>query len=412
MIKINYATRKTDEALTKKFQNILKIVLADNTKGYHQLPMRENLWSSCIEMSDKFRKNFDVLVVLGIGGSALGGRTIYEALCSKVDREVHFWDTIDPEFIDHELSKLKPSLNRVGWVLISKSGNTIETLTQADYVNQFYQKHNINWLNKVLVITEPRDNPLSLFATKHQLPTLEIPMDVGGRFSVLSPVGMFPAAFLGLNLHEFKSGALNALSASQSIVELAAQSQQSFSHNEWITVFWAYSSLLKSFGFWMQQLWAESLAKKHDRNNKSAPRASTPISCVGPTDQHSILQQFSEGAKDKLIVFLRCDTTESSGEIIQSSLFNNIFNMSGKKLGHLLLAEASATRQALVQDGVPTLTLEIPNISEKTLGFLFMYFELVVACLGESMDINTFDQPGVELGKKIAKDLLTKNQIL
>jgi glucose-6-phosphate isomerase len=303
-------------------------------------------------------------------------------------------------------------MNKIGWVLISKSGNTIETLTQADYVNQFYQQHGMSWLDKVLVITEPRENPLSKFAKEHQIPTLEIPVDVGGRFSVLSPVGMFPAAFMGLDLNEFKKGASEALKSSAAITELAAHTEQSFVRNEWITVFWAYSSLLKSFGFWIQQLWAESLAKKLDRNNKPAPRASTPISCVGPTDQHSILQQFSEGEKDKFIVFLRCEATESAGVDLQGSLFNNIFNMSGKKFGHLLKAEATATRRALTEDGISTLTLELPNISESTVGFLFMYFELVVACLGEGMNINTFNQPGVELGKIIAKDLLINNKSL
>jgi glucose-6-phosphate isomerase len=412
MIKLNFTTHTLDEKLNNKYKDLLKIVLSDGTKGFHQLPMRSNLWSSCTEMATRFREKFDTLIVLGIGGSALGGRTIYEALCPQVDREVCFWDNVDAQYLDYELSKLKSSMDRVGWVLISKSGNTIETLTQADYVNQFYHGFGKTWLDKVLVITEPRENPLSSFAKEHQIPTLEIPIDVGGRFSVLSPVGMFPAAFMGLDINEFKKGAIEALQSSSEIACLAAHTEQSLARQEWITVFWSYSSLLKSFGFWIQQLWAESLAKKLDRNNRPAPRASTPIPCVGPTDQHSILQQFAEGEKDKFIVFLRCDATEGSGVTLQSSLFKNIFNMSNKKFGHLLKAEATATRRALTEDGISTLTIQIPSISEKTIGFLFMYFELVVACLGEGMNIDTFNQPGVELGKKIAKDLLINSKSL
>jgi glucose-6-phosphate isomerase len=412
MIKLSQATHTPEEKLITKYKDILKIVLTDTSKGFHQLPMRAALWNSCSEMAEAFRKKYDILVVLGIGGSALGGRTIYEALSSHSDREVHFWDTIDPQYIDHELSKLKTSMGRIGWVLISKSGNTIETLTQADYINQFYHEYDSNWLDKVLVITEPRDNPLSRFAKEHQLPTLEIPVDVGGRFSVLSPVGMFPAAFMGLDLNEFKKGAYAALQASTEIATLSAHAEMSIQRNEWITVLWSYSSLLKSFGFWVQQLWAESLAKKLDRSQKPAPRATTPLPCVGPTDQHSILQQFSEGEKDKFIIFLRSDSTEGSGLTLKNSLFGNLFNMTGKKFGHLLKAEALATRSALIEDGISTLTLQVPNITENTLGFLFMYFELVVAALGEGMNIDTFNQPGVELGKKIAKDLLITNKPL
>jgi glucose-6-phosphate isomerase len=412
MIKFNYATHNLDDKLILKYKDLLKLILTDRTKGFHQLPMRHNLWTSCIEMAASFRKKFDTLVVLGIGGSALGGRTIREALCTHLDREVYFWDTVDSHYIDFELSKLKSSMERVGWVLISKSGNTIETLTQADYVHQFYQEYGVPWLDKVLVITEPKESPLSLFATEHKIPSLEVPVDVGGRFSVLSPVGMFPAAFMGLDLNEFKKGAIEALQSAPEIAGLAAHTEQSLGRKEWITVFWTYSSLLKSFGFWVQQLWAESLAKKLDRNGKPAPRASTPLPCVGPTDQHSILQQFAEGEKDKFIIFLRCDSTENAGVTLHDSLFMNLFSMSGKKFGHLLKAEATATRRALSEDGISTLTLQIPNISEYSVGFLFMYFELVVAVLGESMNIDTFNQPGVELGKKIAKDILVNSKSL
>lgn len=408
MIKFNSHFHKTDAALFNTNLKALSAVIADKSLGFHQLPARSALWTSCEEAGQKLRQKYKTLIVLGIGGSSLGGRVIKEALKAKIDRQVIFWDNVDPLSIDAQLNSLKNELGTVCWALISKSGNTIETLTQGDYVNQFYKAHGLKWTDHCLVITEPKKSPLADFADAHHIPRLEVPLDVGGRFSVLTPVGMLPAAFMGLNIQDIKAGAEAALHASELIAELATQSEQSFSRNEWITVFWSYSDSLKEFGFWIQQLWAESLAKAENRNGKAAPRASTPLPCVGPTDQHSILQQIADGAKDKFVVFLRHEASEAKGSVIGETLFSCGDLMLNKKLGDLLKAEAIATQMGLSQKNVSNLTMMVPAITEKELGFLFMYFELVVATIGERLDINTFNQPGVELGKIIAKDLLSK----
>lgn len=372
------------------------------------MPNRSALWASCEEAGKSLRSKYKTMIVLGIGGSSLGGRVIKEALKGKTDRQVIFWDNVDPLSIDAQLTALKNDLKTVCWALISKSGNTIETLTQGDYVNQFYKAQQLKWTDHCIVITEPKKSPLADFADAHKIPRLEVPLDVGGRFSVLTPVGMLPAAFMGLNVQEIRKGAEIALQSSELVAELAAQSEQSFARNEWITVFWSYSDSLKEFGFWIQQLWAESLAKAEDRKGKAALRASTPLPCVGPTDQHSILQQIADGAKDKFVVFMRHEASESSGAVINETLFSCGDLMLHKKLGDLLKAEAIATQMGLTQKKVSNLTLTVPAITERELGFLFMYFELVVATIGERLDINTFNQPGVELGKIIAKDILSK----
>ena len=409
MIKFYSNYHKTDSDLLTQNLNALSRVLADKSLGFHQLPERSQLWTSCEDTAKLFRNKFTTMIVLGIGGSSLGGRVIKEALKTKTDRQLIFWDNVDPVSIDSQLECLKNDLSKICWALISKSGNTIETLTQGDYVNQFYKAHNLNWKEHCVVITEPKQSPLSDFAKKYNIPCLEVPLDVGGRFSVLTPVGMFPAAFAGLNIQEIRLGASKALQSSSLIAELASQSLQSFSRQEWITIFWSYSDSLKEFGFWIQQLWAESLAKAEDRKGKPAPRASSPIPCVGPTDQHSILQQIADGAKDKFVVFLRHEASENSGKIVSETQFSCGDLMLNKKLGDLLKAEAQATQMGLTQKSVSNITMMIPSIAEKELGFLFMYFELLVATIGESLDINTFNQPGVELGKLIAKDLLGSN---
>jgi glucose-6-phosphate isomerase len=408
MIKFNSHLHKTDASLFNNNLKALNSVLADKSLGFHQLPARPALWASCEQAGQKLRQKYKTMIVLGIGGSSLGGRVIKESLKSKTDRQVIFWDNVDPLSIDSQLNHLKAELHSICWALISKSGNTIETLTQGDYVNQFYKAHGLKWTDHCIVITEPKKSPLADFADAHNIPRLEVPLDVGGRFSVLTPVGMLPAAFMGLDIQKIKDGAEAALHASELIAELATQSEQSFARNEWITVFWSYSDSLKEFGFWIQQLWAESLAKAEDRNGKPAARASTPLPCVGPTDQHSILQQIADGAKDKFVVFLRHEASESSGLVVKETLFSCGDLMLNKKLGDLLKAEAIATQMGLSQKNVSNLTMMIPTITEKELGFLFMYFELVVATIGERLDINTFNQPGVELGKIIAKDLLSK----
>ncbi len=408
MIKFNSHYHKTESSQFNLNLKAIDTIKADKSLGFHQLPGRHALWTSCEEAAKQLRNKYKTMIVLGIGGSSLGGRVIKEALKSKTDRQVIFWDNVDPISIDSQLNCLKNELTTVCWALISKSGNTIETLTQGDYVNQYYKAHSLKWTDHCIVITEPKKSPLGDFADAHKIPRLEVPLDVGGRFSVLTPVGMLPAAFMGLNIQEIREGAEIALHSPEVIAELATQSEQSFARQEWITVFWSYSDLLKEFGFWIQQLWAESLAKAEDRKNKPAARASTPLPCVGPTDQHSILQQIADGAKDKFVVFMRHEGSESAGSLINETLFSCGDLMLKKKLGDLLKAEAQATQMGLTQKNVSNLTLTVPNMNEKVLGFLFMYFELVVATIGERLDINTVKQPGVELGKIIAKDLLSE----
>lgn len=408
MIKLSTLHHQTKSELYSENLKALELVLADKSLGFHQLPERENLWKSCEQLAQEFRMKYKILVVLGIGGSSLGGRVIKEALKSKTDRQVYFWDNVDPLTIDSQLEGFQGQLSSICWALISKSGNTIETLTQADYIHQYYQERGLQWTTQCVVITENKKSPLGEFADKYQIPRLEVPLDVGGRFSVLTPVGLFPASFMGLNIQKIKEGAAQALNTKNLVAELATQSEQSFQREEWITVFWSYSDSLKEFGFWIQQLWAESLAKAEDRSGQTARRASTPLPCVGPTDQHSILQQIADGAKDKWVVFLRHEGSEAAGKKISSTLFSCGDLMLGKSLGELLQAEAVATQMGLSEKKVSNITMMVPSITEIELGYLFMYFELLVATIGERLNINTFNQPGVELGKIIAKDLLQK----
>lgn len=382
-------------------------LLARKDLGFHQTPGRDFLWKESIERGQQIRQSFQQMVVLGIGGSSLGGRAILSALAPEQGQNLLFFENVDGFEFWRRLDQLK-DLRTVHFVLVSKSGTTLETLTQASFVQEKLLEQGLDLKRQSTVITEKRQNPLYDWAQAENIPILEIPVDVGGRFSVLTPVGLLPTAFLGLDVLEMKKGAEWALNQKALWCELAHMSLQSFAREEWITLFWTYSDRLRDFGLWIQQLWAESLGKATNRKGGRAPRASTPMPLVGANDQHSVQQQVMEGAPDKFTIFIRDLEAESFGPKLEQNLFPHLKYTEGKVIGALLAAEAQATARALKESGRQSATLRVETLDERTLGALFMGFELLTGLLGECLDINAFDQPGVELGKKLAKEILSR----
>ncbi|WP_374077898.1 glucose-6-phosphate isomerase [Bdellovibrio bacteriovorus] len=404
MLEISQAAHKLDSSVLEKCQESLKIFLHRKDIGFPQLVERVSLWQQSYKVGQEFSHRFKRLVVVGIGGSSLGTRVIAEVFRAK---KLFFLDNVDALEFETLIEELG-DLREVGWVFISKSGTTIESLCSLDFLEQIFREENLHLPSQSIVISEPKDNTLMQWAKRHSVPTCEIPVDVGGRFSVLSPVGMMPAAFLGLDLEKFRVGAMRALNDTALVTQTMAHVAQSFKRDEWITLLWPYNSRLKGFGSWYQQLWAESLAKTHGRDGAAAMRASTPMSAVGACDQHSILQQVMEGARDKLVIFLRVEESEGGSQRLLKAQFKETMDLEGRTMGELLRAEALATQEALTQSGVSTLTLKTKVLDEHTLGYLFMFWQLVVAGLGEYMQIDAFNQPGVELGKRLAKEKLKK----
>ncbi len=405
MLKISQKSHSTDPFLLEKSQRALKTLLARNDLGFMQIPMRDELWREIERVATELRGQCTDLVVVGIGGSGLGPRVVQEIFQTpQSDRRLHFCDNVDALEFKRLFAGLS-NLAKTAWVFTSKSGSTIETIVSADYILETYRRQSLPQ-PVICAVTELRANPLFNWAQKNKASILEIPLDVGGRFSVLTAVGMLPAAFLGLDIQEFRRGAKQALASGPEISDFMAQTLMSFKREEWISLFWFYCSSLKTLGAWLQQLWAESLAKKLDRQAKAAPRASTPMGAVGACDQHSILQQVMEGAPDKFVTFVRVNTAESGPWALETSGFPENQFFVGRQMGELLAAEAEATRKALSQEGVSTLELKLHDLSPATIGYIFMFWELVVGGLGEALDINAFDQPGVELGKRLAKEIL------
>lgn len=406
---LSHVTQQDDsKALARARESLAKLKTRQEL-GFFQLTERAHLWSSSEQRAREVRKNAHTLAVLGMGGSSLGGRALINGLKNfKATHQVEFVDNVDSDRF-WKWIKGHGRLDDVHWVIVSKSGNTIETLTMAEFVDQHLVRSGFKKLASCsTIISETKDNPLTRWAKKEGVAQLEIPVDVGGRYSVLTPVGLLPAAFYGLDLNALREGAAWALDQDELVSRLVAQSLMSFSREEWISLFWAYSDGLRDFGLWTQQLWAESLGKAKTRDGKKAPRASTPMPAVGSSDQHSILQQVMEGARDKFVWFLRVNQSEATeGSVIEKTLFDGQEIMNGKTMGQLFGAMATATREAMAREGIQSLTLTTDVLDEKSMGALFMLLELVVGALGDALEIDAFDQPGVELGKKLARGLLT-----
>lgn len=410
MWQLSHTTQPESNEVLERARRSLKALKDRTDLGFFRLPERETLWTTSENRARELRKQAHCLAVLGMGGSSLGGRALLQALKKwNGTHQVEFLDNVDAERF-WKWMKSRTNLQDTHWVIVSKSGNTIETLTMAEFADLHLRSGGFKKLSaSSTVISEIEDNPLMRWAKKEGVAALEIPKDVGGRFSVLTPVGLLPAAFYGLDLDELREGAAWALEQDELIAQLAAQSLMSLDRSEWITLFWAYADGLRDFGLWTQQLWAESLGKAKDRKGNPAPRASTPIPAVGSSDQHSILQQVMEGPRDKFVWFFRVEESEKEGPALEKNLFDCQTLMHGKTMGQLFGAMATATRSALAEQGIQSLTLSTQKLDEKSMGALFMILELVVGTIGEALDINAFDQPGVELGKKLARGILTNS---
>lgn len=397
-IKSNNA--EAEKALAELFQR--------TDLGFFDFELLEKGLQASLELAGKCSSQYEQIAILGIGGSCLGVQTLVECLAPQIldQHKILFFDNVDAKSFYRKLELCGP---KTLWVLISKSGTTIETLSQAEFIEEYLQSQGrTNLAQNAVVITENKSSPLFDWGKTHGVPFLEIPLSIGGRFSVLSPVGLFPAAFLGLDVKGVVAGAKAVMSDLNNVKELTAQFLASFERGEHLTYFFSYSDDLKFWNQWIQQLWAESLGKKQTTDGKPAPITSVPYACRGSTDQHSVLQQLAEDPQRKFVCFLRVAAGENSGPALGRSLFAKTSLLQGKSLGRLLAAEAQATREALEEAQIKSVELSCSDLGPGSVGELLFTFEVVVAVLGIAKKINPFDQPGVERGKVIARSILSR----
>jgi glucose-6-phosphate isomerase len=387
----------------------LQEVLNNKSIGFTGLPQRQELFAKSQEVANQLISQYTQLVLIGIGGSSMGAHALHE-VSGESKLTFHFLENVDAESFKNlwlKISTSKESLKKTAFLVISKSGSTIEILWNYSTLENLLAQHGLNLIEQSFFISDLGANPISDLARKHQRPLLEVPSDVGGRFSVLSPVGLVIASICGFNIEQMRKGADAAVKATSTVAQATQLFLNSFKRKEDITLFWFYHSNFRWFGAWIQQLWAESLGKKTTKSGGPAPAFSTPMTAIGACDQHSILQQVAHGPKNKFVCFYSFKSSVESELKFSSTNFQDLKFLEGRNYGDLIKYQALATAEALNKNSVSTALFNIDNSDKSySLGYLFMHFQLVVATLGQHENVDAFDQPGVALGKELTLNLL------
>lgn len=371
--------------------------------GFYRLPEMNHLWSQSEQVGETFANKFKHFVWVGIGGSSLGPKAMVDALNVK---HIQVLENPDIQTLLATKKRLS-SFKDVGFVFVSKSGTTIETLATMDFFAQELAAENLQLKNQTVVITELKSSSLYDWAKSNGAPILEIPLNVGGRFSVLSSIGQLVIKLCKLNLAQFRQGAESALKTEHKERTLYPMTQffmESFKRKDVLTYFWYYSDSTYQLGKWLEQLWAESLAKRES----PLYVAPAPIVSLGANDQHSILQQMMETQLGKTIVVHRFKSSEENEYQLKNTQFPETQILKNRPLSHLLKTEAQAMTESQKESKHPVCEIKFDKMDEYALGQYFMTYQLLVGMMGEFMQINAFNQPGVELGKIITKKLLTQ----
>lgn len=371
------------------------------------------------------RAHSDDLIVLGIGGSSLGGQAMLKALGkdnNPKSHRVHFVDNVDPQTLGCLLEKLDPHKTSVA--VISKSGGTLETIAQLLVVRQWSLDGATDTTENAkrwVCITDPSKGHLRAWAQKRGLALLPIPQNVGGRFSALTAAGLLPAAYAGISIDEILVGgrqmAEHCRGAASASEDMAAQfalatclAQNHLGSASLVIM--PYSDRLKTMTAWFVQLWAESLGKRLDSSGHEVYAGQTPIAALGATDQHAQLQLFIEGPRDKCIMMI--EVAEHGIRMPIPSDPSDLLHvgfLAGRDLADVMSAEYRATQSALLAAGVPVLSLALPCIDGHNLGQTMMFFEIATAYAGLYRDVDPFNQPGVEAGKQTALKILGAHSI-
>ncbi len=392
--------------------------------GFLDLPFRDAETGGLVDEARRLAQGMENCLVLGIGGSSLGGKALRDAMKTPLFNlmpptkrrgpRLFFAENVDPESIATLLTLLP--IERTLVVVISKSGGTAETMSQFLILFDRLKRTIGPDLSRHLVaITDPEKGALREIARAEGLVSFDIPENVGGRFSVLTPVGLFPAAVIGIDIVALLKGARDMaerchdpdLETNIAYLNAVIHYHYDVSRAKPLSVLMPYTDSLLSFADWYRQLYAESLGKRYGRDGREIFSGPTPIRALGVTDQHSQLQLYIEGPFDKVITFLRVDHPREDVEIPNPLGADNPLDyLSNHTLGQLLGFEQRATAHALMESQRPVVTIDIPEICEFTLGQLFYFYELQVAMMGELYGIDAFNQPGVERGKILTYGLM------
>jgi glucose-6-phosphate isomerase len=383
-----------------------KIVAEKETIGYYNLAFQD---TKTIKNFAKNIKQKDI-VVIGIGGSSLGTFAIHEFIRNKEnDKKLHFLESTDPIDLERRVSKI--NFNDALFIVISKSGSTIEVVSILKYISSLVDINKSN----TICITE-NNSKLNTFAKSKDIKTFEIAKNIGGRFSVFSVVGLIPLAIMGLDIDKLLDGCKEVYKSFFDkkdyfyiIMEKArfiVENKNKFN----INVVFSYSSLLDGFNKWYIQLWGESLGKININGTK---QSFTPIGLIGPVDQHSFLQLIMEGKRDKTITFIKIEDFKNELTIPNITIphLDELDYINNIKFKDLINFQADSTIKAIENlKDIPYDVITIKEQDEYNIGKLMYSYELLTSIVGSFVQIDTYNQPGVEAGKIILKDNLQSNK--
>lgn len=377
-------------------------------QGFYEIIDDASLLNDILAYRDQVRGRYTHIVILGIGGSALGAKALRESLCEKGQSPtLHILDNVDPDFLSSIETQIP--LSQTLFLVISKSGGTTETMAQYFHFREKVKKSGLPLKEHFTFITG-KDSFLHQIGQKENFPCFFVPENVGGRFSVLTAVGLVPAALIGIDIEALLRGAQTLKKQFVSLdfeenqpFQLAVLQyifeQKSYTNN----VLMPYGNKLKTFSEWYAQLLAESTGKEN-KDGENVGLALFPA--LGATDQHSQLQLYSEGPRDKFLIFMKIENFAHDVPIPVPGDMEKFSFLREVSFAHLLHTELAGTCDALREKGVPQITIHVPEVSAEVLGELFFLFQGATAFLGELMQINAFNQPGVERSKVLTKKYL------
>lgn len=426
MIKLNYFHSLKDKYLKKglslnslnsKKEKVFKKVIINKSRpmmDWVTLPYQNAAEIEELELfGKKISRIYSNFVVLGIGGSALGANAVKQALYKEDGEDkikIDIIDNVDAERFESLLTDI--DYKKTMFNIVTKSGKTVEILSMfAVVVNKLKAVLGKDFFINLVVTTE-RDNVLWKYCEQNKIKTYEVPKEVGGRYSVLSPVGLLPMAVMGLELKKVLNGAKAVLEnykqepSNKSICMVSATIMYNyFLQGKKEFVILPYSERLNSMADFYIQLLSESLGKRDLLNGKPNELFFTPTKAVGVTYQHSNLQMYQEGSHDRLFFFINL---VKHNEDVKIPKFKNaeLDALLPKTLTSLFKAEQNASSLALKQAGHPSFEINVPSLTEENIGALLYYFELTTALIGEYMQVNTYNQNGVELQKKYTKAII------
>tara|TARA_Y100000590_G_scaffold459929_1_gene618140 strand:+ start:1259 stop:2467 length:1209 start_codon:yes stop_codon:yes gene_type:complete len=367
-------TKKVFDSLLLDLKNNQIPLLTSYAKNYEL-----DFITSTVKKFSKYKN----IIIIGMGGSILGTKSIYSFFEKKVSKKLFFFDNLDSD-LNLKYKKIK-NLNNSCFVLVSKSGNTLETITNLGAI---FSKNLLK--NKLVIITEIKDNALMALANKYQAEVIEHKPFIGGRYSVLSETGMFPAALMGLNLMKFKN--LNGLIHNKNFISCLIKNVAAIYtlnlKKVSNSVILSYDSSLNDLGYWYQQLVSESLGKKG--------KGISPTLSFGPKDQHSLLQLYLDGPKDKFFTFFNSSTKVDKFKVAKDIVPKNISFLRNKNLGSIINAQCNAVKKVFRLKNIPYREITFNKKNETELGEIFTFFVLETILLSRLMRVNPFNQPAVE----------------